>query len=149
MTPRGSGQLLLCPVLSEFIIMEKNFDSKKIEMLKKAYEGSGYIKKVWKTDEEMTCTWQEYGKYVNPIYANISGNPEIVAKSTKKGGFFLKVEIPLKDGSVAEYDLSYVKENIEEFMEGDHIILDTLLFKTEYSVDGKHNYVTGEILDED
>lgn len=119
------------------------FSAKAIAEMKEVFVKAQYIKKEWKTDEGCTMTLQEYAELIDPTFAHVSGNPEIIAKERKDGrGLFFKMAIPLEGASIVEYDLSY--EN--DFEEGDVIDLKTLTFCIEKFLDKSHAYVTGELL---
>lgn len=120
----------------------KKFDVKAVAELKEVFVKAQYIKRVWKTEDKYTMSLQEYAELIDPMFKHVSGNPTIIAKERKDGNIFIKMQVPLKGGSSAEFDLSY--EN--DFDEGDVIDKDSLYFSVETFLDKKHGYASGKIL---
>ena len=120
------------------------FNAKKVNEMKEVFIKAQYIKREWKTDEEDVMTLSEYAELIDPTYRHVDleAPTKIIAKERKDGGIFLKMEIPLKDGSSIEYDLSYESE----FEEDDEIDTNTLMFCIECFIDKKHGYATGTVL---
>lgn len=116
------------------------FNAKQVAAMKEVFSKSQYIKKEWKTDDSLTCTLQEYAEFFDPVFFHVNGNPTIIAKERKDGGIFLKMAIPLEDGSIIEYDLSYRSD----FEEDDEIDVNTLKFCIEKFLDKEHGYATGD-----
>ena len=120
------------------------FSAKAVAEMKEVFTKAQYIKREWKADEECKMNLSEYAELIDPTYkyVDLDSPTKIIAKERKDGGIFLKMEIPLKDGSVIEYDLSY--EN--EFEEDDEINTNTLQFGIECFLDKKHGFATGELV---
>lgn len=116
----------------------------RIAQLKEADKKSSYIKREWKTNEADNLSLKEWAELINPIYKHVDleASATIICKEKKNGDTFLKMEIPLKGGTVIEYELSY--EN--DFEEGDEVDPATLQFCEETWLDNSHAYVTGEII---
>ena len=117
-------------------------DQNKLNQWKSMDKKASYVCRSWKTSQDDTMSWREYAELVNPAYKYISGNPKIIAKQRKDGGYFLKMLIPLTGTDAAEFPLAF--EN--DFEEGDVINLDTLTFCTEKWMDQVHLYATGEVI---
>ena len=120
------------------------FNAKKVNEMKEVFIKAQYIKREWKTDEEDKMTLSEYAELIDPTYKHVDLETptKIIAKERKDGGIFLKMEIPLKDGSSIEYDLSYESK----FEEDDELDTSTLMFCIESFIDKKHGFATGELI---
>lgn len=120
------------------------FSALHLEALKELDKRSSFDLKVWKVNDEYTCTLQEYGEYVNPKYKGVSKEPKIIEKKKKDGkGTFLKALFTLATGREVEFDLSYEKHG---FSKGDLIDLDSMRFCVEEFDGEKHLFVTGDVL---
>ena len=121
----------------------KDFNPEWLDAFKDAYKKSEYIKRSWVTIDNLTMTLAQYAKYVNPKYKHVALEEKATIISIKKkdGGSFLKMAIPLTDGNIIEYELSYEEH---DFVEGDEFDPASLLFCMETFLDEKHAYVTGE-----
>lgn len=123
--------------------MKTKFNATFLAKAKSIHNKSLYVKRDWVTNDDATMTLEEYTKYVNPIFKYIDGDPTIISKARKDGGFFRKMCIPLEGGSLAEYELSYMNT----FKVGDIIDKDSLLFCEESFLDETHGYVTGDVIE--
>ena len=115
------------------------------EQLKEAFLKGTYSIKKWVTIKQIPL--DEYAASWNPLMQHISGDPEVVAKEKKSGDLFLKVRIPIGEGSFAEMDLSYENgspKNELPFEEGDTLNLDSLMFCVETYCGKIHTYITDE-----
>ena len=116
--------------------------AKQISEWKENDKKSSYVRKEWKTAEEDILTLSEYANLINPIYKHVSGNPTIIAKERKDGGYFYKMLIPIGGNDSVEFSLAYKNE----FEEDDEIDVNTLQFCTERWGELSHTYVTGEVI---
>ncbi len=123
------------------------FDAKRVAALKENYASAAYMRRVWKTNDDLTITLQEYAEYIDPSYKHVV-KAEIIEKERKENkGTFLKLAIYLEGGSVAEWDLPYAESEDDEldFDEGDVLDLSTIKFCTQECLEKSHKYAIGEV----
>lgn len=123
------------------------FDAKRVAALKENYASAAYMRRVWKTNDELTITLEEYGEYIDPSYKHVV-KAEIIEKERKENkGTFLKIAIYLEGGSVAEWDLPYPESEDDELDldEGDVLDLSTIKFCTQVCLEKTHKYAISEV----
>ena len=114
----------------------------KIDELRDAFKRAQCIRKDWTTAEDEIFTLEQYAEYFDPVVNYACGNPTIVSRRTDDGELFYKMELPLQDGGIAEYNLAFKND----FTEGDVISLSSLRFCIERKYGKKHAYATGDRL---
>lgn len=124
--------------------MEKNSTIKVSASLVNALKESGYFLREWVVTKRYTL---EELQAADSRFKYLQGNPVIIAKKRNDGKLFNKMLLFFSNGTKAEFELTYKKEDAEVFQEGDEIALETLKFCQEECLEQSHWFMTGKVIE--
>lgn len=113
------------------------------DQLKQLAAKASFFKNVWQ-DLKGELSPEEAAEYADPRlrFINKGRHCTIIQKVSEKGKTFLKMEIPIGERGIMEWDLSRQPHN---FTKEDKLDTSTLVFKVEESFGETHMYATAEL----